>query len=85
MIRSSLTLHAAQAVYQLMIAPTMTYCHFVYLEFSNSFLAKLQLLENQALDILNGLRDESVTLEIHDFKSSVFYYYGFQINKQFVM
>ena len=70
-VRSSLTLHAAQAFYQFMIAPTMTYCHFVYLELSNSYLAKFQLVENQAKKvILNGLRNESVALKIRDFKSS---------------
>ena len=73
-VRSSLTLHAAQAVYQFMIAPTMTYCHFVYLELPNSCLAKFQLLENQAKKVfLNGLSDESVELKIRDFKSSCIY------------
>ena len=70
-VRSSLTLHAAQAVYQFMIAPTMAYSHFVYLELSNSYLAKFQSLENQAKKvILNGLRNESVALKIRDFKLS---------------
>ena len=73
-VRSSLTFHAAQAVCQFMIAPSITHCHFVYLELSNSCLAKFQLLENQAKKvILNGLSDESVELKIHDFKLSCIY------------
>ena len=64
-VRSSLTLHAAQAVYQFMIAPTMAYGHFVYLELSSSCLAKFRSLENQAKKvILNGLRNESVALKV---------------------
>ena len=51
-IRSSLTIHAAETIYQSMTIPLMTYCDLIYLDLSESSLTKFQHLETRAKNIL---------------------------------